>query len=178
MNPSISFGGTNSGLQIGTNHGSINSQIHIRMTRVSIPNAYIDSANRSTCLENITTIRPLANSIYKSLFSASDQFDQVRNELGLLISVLNATEEHTPEFRPGDPRIDELNDALNGCRDVLQDLQRLKEHFDDVGPQTQVTWERMGWGVEELAEIRGKFSLQIQALNLLNTAMLRWVNML
>ena len=79
------------------------------------------------------------------------------------------TEEHSPEFRPGDPQIPQLNDALSGCRTVPQDLQRLKEHFDNVGPQTQVTWERMGWVLEELAEISGQDPSQIQILNLLNT---------
>lgn len=90
--------------------------------------------------------------------------------------MLNATEEHLPEFRPHDPQIPQLNDALSGCRTILQDLQRLKEHFDNIGSQTQITWERMGWGLEELADIRGKFSLQIQMLNLLNTNMLRYAN--
>jgi hypothetical protein len=56
--------------------------------------------------------------------------------------------------------------------------QRLKDHFDNIGPQTQVTWERMGWGVEELAGIKGQFSLHIQVLNLLNTNLLRWVHMI
>ena len=90
--------------------------------------------------------------------------------------MLNATEEHFPKFQPHDPQIPQLNDALSGCRAILQDLHRLKEHFDNIGSQTQITWERMGWGLEELADIRGKFSLQIQMLNLLNTNMLRYAS--
>ncbi|OKP07451.1 hypothetical protein PENSUB_6040 [Penicillium subrubescens] len=150
MNPEISFGDSNSGLQIGINNGPLNTQQLHLTGDINIP-----------------------HSVYKSLFNAPDLFTQVRDELGLLVSVLIATEEHAPKFRPDDPQLSELEDVLSGCYSVLQDLVRLKEHFDNVGAQTQVTWERMGWGGEELAEIRGKFSLHIQVLNFLNTRMLR-----
>lgn len=103
-------------------------------------------------------------------------FSQVKDELGLLVSVLIATEEFASNFRPEDPKLAEMNKILTACHGSLRDLKRVKDHFDDVGPETQVTWERMGWRTEELTDIRSKFSLHIQVLNLLNTNMLRWVH--
>jgi hypothetical protein len=47
--------------------------------------------------------------------------------------VLIAAEEHTPKFRPEDPQLSELEFVFSGCYGVLQDLARLKEHFDSVG---------------------------------------------
>ncbi|KAF3391773.1 hypothetical protein F1880_007807, partial [Penicillium rolfsii] len=123
--------------------------------------------------ENITRIRPLAQSIYKSLFNASDLFTPFRDELGLLVSLLIVTEEHAPIFRPDDPQLSEFDNVLTDCYDVLQDLVRLKEQFNNIDTQRQVTRERMGWGVDELAEIRGKLSLHIQVLNFLITRTLR-----
>ena len=100
-------------------------------------------------------------------------FSQVKDELGLLVSVLIATEEFASNFRSDDPKLAEMNNILTACHGSLRDLKRIKDHFDDVGPETQVTWERMGWRTEELTDIRSKFSLHIQVLNLLNTNMLR-----
>jgi hypothetical protein len=83
--------------------------------------------------------------------------------------VSRVTEEQISKSSPNDPQHRELNDVLIGCHGVLGDLERLKTHYEEVGFQTQATWERMEWGVEELAEIRARFSSYIQVLNLLNT---------
>lgn len=88
--------------------------------------------------------------------------------------MLNLTQEHTPKFQPDDPRLSELDDARDKCHDALRELVQLKDHFDDVGPQSQVTWERLGWGVEELVEIRTKLSIYIQALNVINCSISRF----
>ena len=116
----------------------------------------------------------MAQSLYTSLFSSSEIFSQIRNELGLLISVLNATEEHAQKAHAEGSQFTELKDALNNCHDILRDLSKLKAHFDSVGPQTQVTWERMGWTEDELTNIRSKISVHINVLNVLNTQMIRW----
>ncbi|KAJ6018142.1 hypothetical protein N7451_001521 [Penicillium sp. IBT 35674x] len=180
MASSILFGDLNSGLQVGNNHGRIDAQFHLTTERSEIYNTQggaIFSGNltaiRGINIHHITTIRPLAHSLYKSLFTSSDFFGQVGNELGLLVSVLNATEEHTQKVNADNAQLPELHEALNKCHHVLCDLSQLKEHFDNVGPQTQVTWERMGWGVDELVDIRAKLLLYIQVLNVLNTNMIR-----
>ncbi|KAJ5157783.1 uncharacterized protein N7482_008883 [Penicillium canariense] len=185
MTSSISFGDTNSGFQVGTNHGSIDAQFHLAAELHSKERSEVYntqggavfsgniSAKRDINIYHITTVRPLADSIYKSLFNSADLFDQVRNELGLLVAVLNATEEHTQKFHLDDTQLPNLNDALNRCHGVLRELSELKDRFDNVGPQTRVTWERMGWGEAELVDIRTKLLLYIQVLNVLNTNMIR-----
>ncbi|KAJ5600106.1 hypothetical protein N7450_001173 [Penicillium hetheringtonii] len=177
---STSFGDSNSGFQVGNNNGSIEAQFHVTAERSKLYNTQGGAvfnvnltANRDINIHNIVTIQPLAQSLYKSLFNSSDLFAQVRNELGLLVSVLNLTQEHTPKFQPDDPRLSELDDARDKCHDALRELVQLKDHFDDVGPQSQVTWERLGWGVEELVEIRTKLSIYIQALNVINCSISR-----
>ncbi|KAJ5242392.1 uncharacterized protein N7469_000719 [Penicillium citrinum] len=154
---STSFGDSNSGFQVGNNNGSIEAQFHVTAKRSKLYNTQGGAvfngnltANRDINIHNIVTIQPLAQSLYKSLFNSSDLFAQVRNELGLLVSVLNLTQEHTPKFQPDDPRLSELDDARDKFHDALRELVQLKDHFDDVGPQSQITWERLGWGVEEL----------------------------
>jgi hypothetical protein len=132
------------------------------------------SPNRLNRLDNTITVRTRAQSLYKSLFGSSDLFTQVRNELGLLVSVLNVTEEYTPRFQPDDPKLSELNDARDKCHHALYELSQFKDHFDNVGPQAQVAWERSDWGGTELLDIRSKLTLYIQMLNALNSSISRY----
>lgn len=163
---------------IFTSNISAIRDVNIRINPSTTPSVivkeqFIPNSNLSKSTEHINTIRPLAHSLYKSLFSSSELFSQIRNELGLLVSVLNATEEHTRKVHTDNEQLPELKDALSKCHSALRDLSRLKEHFDSVGPQTQVTWERMGWAEDELVDIRSKFTLYINVLNVLNTNMIR-----
>ncbi|KAJ6085866.1 hypothetical protein N7486_010147 [Penicillium sp. IBT 16267x] len=127
----------------------------------------------SNPLDNIKTVRPLAKTLYKSLFSSSELFGQIRDKLGLLVAVLDATEEHTQGFHAGIEQIPGLKEALGNCYSALDDLSRLKDHFDGVTPQTQVTWERMGWADHELVDLSSKITTYINGLNVLNANMIR-----
>lgn len=131
------------------------------------------NSNLSNQPAHINTIRPIAQSLYQSLFTLSELFSQIRNELGLFVSVLNVTKEHTQKAHAESIHFTDLEDALNNCNDVLHDLSKLKGHFDTVGPQTQITWERMGWAEVQLADIRSRLSVYINVLNVLNTQMMR-----
>lgn len=89
------------------------------------------------------------------------------------MSILSATEEHTQKAQTQSNQFPELKCALEHCNDVLSDLTKLKTHFDGVGPQSQLTWERMGWAEAELENVRSKLSVYINVLNVLNTRMIR-----
>lgn len=124
-------------------------------------------------LDNITTVRPLAKSLFSSLFNSPELFGQIRDKLGLLVAVLDATEEHTQGAHAGNNQIPGLKEALSNCHNVLIDLSRLKDHFDGVTPQTQVTWERMGWADDELVDLSSKLTTYINGLNVLNANIIR-----
>ncbi|OQD80373.1 hypothetical protein PENANT_c036G02396 [Penicillium antarcticum] len=132
------------------------------------------TASRDININHITTIRPLAQSLYHSCFNSSDIFNQARNDLGLLVSVLDVTQKYISDRQSNDAQSPELDRALASCYEVLTDLSRMKEHFDSVGYQAQTTWERMGWSTDELAEMRARLSICIQTLNLLATTEKRY----
>ncbi|KAJ5813971.1 uncharacterized protein N7503_000721 [Penicillium pulvis] len=146
---SINFDGHNLGFQAGVINGSVST-------------------------DNITTVRPLANSLFKSLFNSSELFGQIRNKLGLLVAVLDATKEHTQGVQAGNEQVKGLEEALANCHSTLTDLSRLKDHFDGVNPQTQATWERMGWREDDLVDLSSKLTTYINGLNVLNDNILRW----
>lgn len=124
-------------------------------------------------LDNITTVRPLAKSLLKSLFSSSELFNQIRDKLGLLVAVLDAIEEHTQGVDADNEQFPELKEALENCHRALGDLSRLKNDFDGCPPQTKVTWEQMGWADDELVELSSKLTIYINGLNVLNANMIR-----
>lgn len=132
------------------------------------------TSDLSITLDNITTVRPLANSLFKSLFNSSGLFSQIRDKLGLLVAVLDVTKEHTQGVYTGDEQIEGLKEALSNCHSTLTDFSRLKDHFDGVTPQTQNTWERMGWTDDELVDLSSKLTTYINGLNVLNDNILRW----
>ena len=67
----------------------------------------------------------------------------------------------------------DIDEKLQNCHWVLLDLQGFKDNFDSMRPQTQVTWERMEWKKDELAEIRARLSSYVNLLNLLNVNMIK-----
>ncbi|KAJ5635300.1 uncharacterized protein N7484_008613 [Penicillium longicatenatum] len=180
-NYNASFSGSNEGVQIGVNNGSLNTggtyhlaeQFQAFNTQGGAVFSGNITANRDVNITHINEIRPIAQSLYTSLFSSSELFNQIRNELGLFVSILNVTEEHTQRAHAKSNHFTELKDTLDNCNGVLHDLSKLKDHFDTVGPQTQVTWERMGWAEVEIADIRSRLSVYINVLNVLNTQIIQ-----
>ncbi|KAF7618496.1 hypothetical protein AFLA_000150 [Aspergillus flavus NRRL3357] len=106
------------------------------------------TANRDINIHNITTIQPL-----------------VQTELALLVA-LNTFKENLESTNSSDTLLSELDKEPQNCNWVLLDLEALKEHFESVGPDTQVTWEREGWKIDEVAEIRARLSSYVGMLNL------------
>ncbi|QMW28840.1 hypothetical protein G4B84_004129 [Aspergillus flavus NRRL3357] len=123
------------------------------------------TANRDINIHNITTIQPLARTLHHSLFISSDTFKQVQTELALLVA-LNTFKENLESTNSSDTLLSELDKEPQNCNWVLLDLEALKEHFESVGPDTQVTWEREGWKIDEVAEIRARLSSYVGMLNL------------
>jgi hypothetical protein len=58
-----------------------------------------------------------------------------------------------------------LCDLSRNCHGILKDFQTLKEHFDSVGTQTQITWEREQWCAQDLADIRARLTATTSQLN-------------
>ena len=49
-----------------------------------------------------------------------------------------------------------LKTILDGCKDVLTDLKNFIKRYYILETQAKRTWDRMKWGNEDVAEIRGR----------------------
>lgn len=61
-------------------------------------------------------------------------------------------------------RAERLNTIKEGCEKVLVDLQSLVEKYESLGTQSKRTWDRMGWGNEDVADIRARLTSNISLL--------------
>ncbi|KAJ5325714.1 uncharacterized protein N7506_008816 [Penicillium brevicompactum] len=108
----------------------------------------------------IAAIRLLADSLYEATCGSLALTNQARNELGLLLTVLGATETHAFSLGADLTHLPVLRKRLHGCHDVLSDLQKLHLHPDALGAQSQIS------------DIRARLSSAVFGLSELNTNMM------
>ena len=61
-------------------------------------------------------------------------------------------------------RAERLKVVKEGCDKVLVDLQSLVSKYESLGTQSKRTWDRMGWGNEDIADIRARLTSNISIL--------------
>jgi len=91
------------------------------------------------------------------------------------MSMLEAIVEDGPGFNIDCDNEPALCNLSRNCHGILNDLQELKQHFDSVGTQTQITWEREQWRAGELAEIRSRLTTTTSSLNTVYSKLIQCV---
>lgn len=105
--------------------------------------------------------------------NAPTLFSQVQNDLGILHTILKHAQKLFEKGELDDDQSNSLKDVLRGCDEGFRDLKQLRERFDSIDAESQDNCERFGLGIEELRDIRERFTTYIQALNLLTTESMR-----
>jgi hypothetical protein len=111
---------------------------------------------------NVTT---LAWKVYKSCKEAPESFKNIAFDVVSLHAVLKEVEE-TEFAQPLSPtRQERLKTVGDGCYHVLGDLDSLVKKYHSLGTQSKRTWDRMGWGTVDIAELRARLTVQIGILD-------------
>lgn len=118
-------------------------------------------------------MRPLAHDLHYSFFTLPEMFQQVQPELALLQVALDTVKGNLETTTIKDSLLIELDEQLQGCHRLLSELQSVKDHSESVRTQTQRTWEREGWKLDQLQSIRARLSLLNDILNMINYNMIR-----
>jgi hypothetical protein len=115
--------------------------------------------------------------LYKACKDSSDEFKRISSEVASLHVVLKETEEYLKESKGlnSPTRDDRLGTLIEGCNEVLTTLKRLLDGYDSLGTQAQRTWDRMRWGLEDLAEARSKIISNTTLLTAFNTQLASYV---
>ncbi|KAI9805505.1 MAG: hypothetical protein M1825_000756 [Sarcosagium campestre] len=107
---------------------------------------------------DVITISRLAWKVYKTCKDSSDDFKRISTEVASLHVILKETEEFLGEKDNGltDARQERLQVLLESATDVLHDLDRLLVGYDSLGTHSQRTWDRLRWGLEDIADVRSR----------------------
>jgi hypothetical protein len=117
-------------------------------------------------------IGTLAWNVHKSCKNAPESFNNIASEVLSLHAVLKEAEE-TILTQPLPPKKQErLKVVGDGCRSVLEDLDKLIERYESLGSQGTRALDRMRWGTENVADLRARLTSNIGLL----TAWIRCVS--
>lgn len=105
-------------------------------------------------VSDVITLSTLAWKTYKSCKEAPNSFADISDETLALHAVLKQTEETLEECQLKQPQKERLDMIYDGCKSILGDLNALIRKYESLGIQSQRTWDRMKWGLEDIQTIR------------------------
>ena len=130
-------------------------------------------------ISDLIQVGNLSWNLYRGCRDSSDEFKRICQEVAALHVVVKETEEQFAESRGLSPTRDHrLGVLLEGTNDVLQDLKKLLDSYESLGTQAQRTWDRMRWGLEDLADVRNRLISNTTLITAFNSALARFATYL
>jgi hypothetical protein len=124
---------------------------------------------------DVITVATLAWNVYKMCKDSPGVYKTVSSDALSLHIVLRETDELIAEESARDAEAaTRLNQISMGCKEVLDDLQGLLDKYNSLGTQAQRTWDRMEFGMEDIATIRSRLIAQAGMLTAFNSAVTRY----
>ncbi|KAH8205373.1 hypothetical protein TruAng_000452 [Truncatella angustata] len=121
---------------------------------------------------DVVLLSKLAWNVYLACKESSDDFRRLSTEVASLHVVLKETEVYINEFTDLDPsRKNRLEILTNGCSGTLGDIERLLKNYESLGTQAQRTWDRMRFGLEDLADMRSRLVSNVTMLTAFNSTL-------
>lgn len=106
---------------------------------------------------DIIALSTLAWRCYRCCRDSSDQFQRISGEVSNLKAVLDETKEAFEENQPLSPtREERLKCAIEECEKALLDLEKLLGSYESMNTQNQRMWDRLNFGLKDLAEVRSR----------------------
>ena len=120
------------------------------------------------------TVTTLAWQIYKACKDSSDDFKNLSNEVASLHIVLKESSEHLQEEDLDLERQKSLVGIGQGCEDVLKDIESRLDKYESLGTQSQRTWDRMQFGLEDTSKLKDRLLRSTTMLSGINSAITRY----
>ena len=120
------------------------------------------------------TVTTLAWQIYKACKDSSDDFKNLSNEVASLHIVLKESFEHLQEEDLDLERQKSLVGIGQGCEDVLKDIESRLDKYESLGTQSQRTWDRMQFGLEDTSKLKDRLLRSTTMLSGINSAITRY----
>lgn len=108
-------------------------------------------------LTDVLTISTLAWKTYRTCKDSADEFKRISDEVSSLHLILRDTEDLLQETSNlNEARRSRLTTLLETSTNVLNDLNKQLSTYESFGTDTQRTWDRLRWGLQDVSEIRSK----------------------
>ncbi|KAF8246368.1 hypothetical protein K440DRAFT_553579 [Wilcoxina mikolae CBS 423.85] len=120
---------------------------------------------------DFVTIPDLVWKIYRACKDSGGVFQEVESVLSSFHVVLKETDELIKEGGLNAQRESHLEQIRSDCRAVLDDLECLLKKYDSLGTQTQRTWDRLRWGLENINAISVRIIHHTGILTAFNTTL-------
>ncbi|KFY14625.1 hypothetical protein V492_02509 [Pseudogymnoascus sp. VKM F-4246] len=121
---------------------------------------------------DIILLGTLTWKLYKNCKESSAEFNRISSEVASLHVVIKETEEYVAETEGLSPSRDaRLTILIDGCKEVLAELERLLNNYESLGTQAQRSWDRVRWGLEELADVRSRIISNTSLLTAFNSSL-------
>lgn len=118
---------------------------------------------------DIIALSALAWRCYKCCRDSSDEFQRISGEVSNLKAVLDETKEAVEENQPLSPtREQRLRSAIEECGKALKDLEKILGSYESMSTQNQRVWDRLNFGLKDIAELRIRLISHTTTLGALN----------
>ncbi|KAH0553008.1 hypothetical protein GP486_006796 [Trichoglossum hirsutum] len=108
--------------------------------------------------DNVVLLEHLAWETYWSYKNAPESFKSISGEILSLHNLLKENEEILFPQHLSLKRRAHLKTIIDGCRDILKELQGFIDRYKSQGTRDKRTWDRMKWGSVDTAELRTRLT--------------------
>ena len=116
------------------------------------------------------SVGQLSWKVYKKCKDSSGNYVELSTEVGALHNVIKETEELLSQQSLTPQQETRLQACQQGCVDALNDLDRILVKYESLGTNSRRTFDRMGFGTQDMNEIRLRLISNVSMLDAFNNA--------
>lgn len=120
-------------------------------------------------VSDFITVGGLCWKVYKKCKDSPGNYAQLSSEVGSLHNVIKETEEMVSQQNLTPEQKAKLAQCRQGCEAVLKDLEGLLNRYESMGTNARRTFDRMGFGMEDITGIRLRLISNVTMLDAFNT---------
>ena len=108
--------------------------------------------------------------LYKKCKDSPGNYRELASEVGTLHNVIKETEELLSQQELTPKQKDKLQASMVGCNEVLEHLDQLLAKYESLGTNSQRTFDRMEFGLQDVNSIRLRLVSNVTLLDAFNNA--------
>ncbi|KAM0794814.1 hypothetical protein BDR22DRAFT_781866, partial [Usnea florida] len=117
---------------------------------------------------DVLAVGQLCWKVYKKCKDSPGNYAELATEVGALHNVVKETEELLSQQALSSKQEDKLLTCRQGCESVLKDLDGLLIKYETLGTNARWTFDRMGFGMQDMKDIRLRLISNVSMLDAFN----------